>query len=63
MAFRVSLYFINKQTPTRRDWGKGRMAISLRHKAKKRKQKEINLLFAHFDSRTLMYFLARLVVD
>lgn len=26
MAFRILLHSINKQTPTRRDWGKGRLA-------------------------------------
>ena len=50
-----SLCSTNKQTPTRRDWGRGRLAILLRHKAKKMKWKESNLLFAHLGSRILMY--------
>lgn len=62
-ALWVSLHCINKQTPTRRDWGEGKLASVSRHKAKKRKQKEINLLFAHVDSGTLMYSLRCLVID
>jgi hypothetical protein len=42
---------------------KGRLAVPSMSKAKKRKQKEINFLFAQFDSRTLMYSLEVSVIN